>query len=99
MHELDDATIISELEAQGEEVMRQWSSLLNTAHMEEANSTNNNSINSTTGNNNNQAATESGCVLTFFAILHACVVVEMLNSVMHDASSEMINETLPRLNL
>ncbi|XP_011686115.1 PREDICTED: putative mediator of RNA polymerase II transcription subunit 26 isoform X2 [Wasmannia auropunctata] len=62
LHELDDATIISELEAQGEEVMRQWSSLLTTAHMEEANSNsaNNNSINSTTGNNNNQAATESG---------------------------------------
>ncbi|XP_071571213.1 uncharacterized protein [Temnothorax nylanderi] len=62
LHELDDATIISELEAQGEEVMRQWSSLLNTAHMEEANSNsaNNNSVNSATGNNNNQAATESG---------------------------------------
>ncbi|XP_011068455.1 PREDICTED: uncharacterized protein LOC105154549 isoform X2 [Acromyrmex echinatior] len=60
LHELDDATIISELEAQGEEVMRQWSSLLNTAHMEEvnSNSANNNSINS--GNINNQAATESG---------------------------------------
>ncbi|XP_011869860.1 PREDICTED: putative uncharacterized protein DDB_G0277255 isoform X2 [Vollenhovia emeryi] len=60
LHELDDATIISELEAQGEEMMRHWSSLLNTAHMEEANSnsTNNNSANS--GNNNNQAATESG---------------------------------------
>ncbi|XP_011638642.1 uncharacterized protein LOC105428190 isoform X3 [Pogonomyrmex barbatus] len=62
LHELDDATIISELEAQGEEVMRQWSSLLNTAHMEEANSNsaNNNSINSATGNNNNQTITESG---------------------------------------
>ncbi|XP_039302467.1 uncharacterized protein LOC105205408 isoform X5 [Solenopsis invicta] len=62
LHELDDATIISELEAQGEEVMRQWSSLLNTAHMEEANSNsaNNNSVNNVTSNNNNQAATESG---------------------------------------
>ncbi|XP_036149602.1 uncharacterized protein LOC105837460 isoform X2 [Monomorium pharaonis] len=62
LHELDDATIISELEAQGEEVMRQWSSLLNTAHMEDANSNsaNNNSVNSATGNNNNQAATETG---------------------------------------
>lgn len=77
LHELDDATIISELEAQGEEVMRQWSSLLNTAHMEEANSNsaNNNSVNNT-ANNNNQAATESGCVFTFSAILHACVAVE-----------------------
>ncbi|XP_020282955.1 uncharacterized protein LOC109854357 isoform X3 [Pseudomyrmex gracilis] len=63
LHELDDATIISELEAQGEEVMRQWSSLLSTAHMqEEANSNcaNNNSINSTAGINNNQANSESG---------------------------------------
>ncbi|XP_012217000.2 serine-rich adhesin for platelets isoform X3 [Linepithema humile] len=61
LHELDDATIISELEAQGEEVMRQWSSLLSTAHMqEEANSANNNSVNSTPGNNNNQTTTESG---------------------------------------
>ncbi|XP_024882286.1 uncharacterized protein LOC112461316 [Temnothorax curvispinosus] len=65
LHELDDATIISELEAQGEEVMRQWSSLLNTAHMEEANSNsaNNNSVNSATGNNNNQAVTESGALI------------------------------------
>jgi len=80
LHELDDATIISELETQGEEVMRQWSSLLNTAHMEEANSNsaNNNSINSTTGNNNNQAITESGCVFAFFATLHACVAIGKL---------------------
>ncbi|KAL0127042.1 hypothetical protein PUN28_005399 [Cardiocondyla obscurior] len=62
LHELDDATIISELEAQGEEVMRQWTSLLNTAHMDDANSNsaNNNSVNSVTSNNNNQAATEAG---------------------------------------
>ncbi|XP_014474267.1 PREDICTED: uncharacterized protein LOC106744215 isoform X2 [Dinoponera quadriceps] len=60
LHELDDATIISELEAQGEEMVRQWSSLLSTAHMQEqANSTNNN-INGGTGNNNNQTAAESG---------------------------------------
>lgn len=77
MHELDDATIISELEAQGEEVMRQWSSLLNTAHLDEANSNsaNNNSI-SVTGNINNQAVTESGCVFAFFATLHVYVAVE-----------------------
>ncbi|RLU16962.1 hypothetical protein DMN91_011031 [Ooceraea biroi] len=63
LHELDDATIISELEAQGEEVMRQWSSLLSTAHMQEeanSNTANNNSVNSGTGNNNNQTTTESG---------------------------------------
>ncbi|XP_070157325.1 serine-rich adhesin for platelets isoform X7 [Polyergus mexicanus] len=62
LHDLDDATIISELEAQGEEVMRQWSSLLSTAHMQDeanSNSANNNSINAV-GNNNNQATIESG---------------------------------------
>lgn len=71
LHELDDATIISELEAQGEEVMRQWSSLLNTAHMQEqtnSNSTNNN-VNSAASNNNNQTITESGCVFASFANL------------------------------
>lgn len=70
LHELDDATIISELEAQGEEMVRQWSSLLSTAHMQEqanSNSTNNN-INGGAGNNNNQAATESGCVLASFSL-------------------------------
>ncbi|XP_025266815.1 homeobox protein prospero isoform X3 [Camponotus floridanus] len=63
LHDLDDATIISELEAQGEEVMRQWSSLLNTAHMQDeanSNSANNNSVTNTAGNNNNQTAIESG---------------------------------------
>ncbi|XP_032665116.1 putative uncharacterized protein DDB_G0282129 isoform X3 [Odontomachus brunneus] len=62
LHELDDATIISELEAQGEEMVRQWSSLLSTAHMQEHanfNSTNNN-LNGGGSNNNNQAAVESG---------------------------------------
>ncbi|XP_029178814.1 ras guanine nucleotide exchange factor P isoform X3 [Nylanderia fulva] len=63
LHDLDDATIISELEAQGEEVMRQWSSLLNTAHMQEdanSNSANNNFVNNTTSGNNNNQAIESG---------------------------------------
>ncbi|XP_029668566.1 homeobox protein prospero isoform X2 [Formica exsecta] len=63
LHDLDDATIISELEAQGEEVMRQWSSLLSTAHMQDeanSNSANNNSVNNAVGNNNNQATIESG---------------------------------------
>ncbi|XP_072762390.1 uncharacterized protein [Anoplolepis gracilipes] len=63
LHDLDDATIISELEAQGEEVMRQWSSLLSTAHMQDeanSNSANNNSVNNTVGNNNNQAVIEPG---------------------------------------
>jgi len=88
LHELDDATIISELEAQGEEVMRQWSSLLNTAHMQEeadSNTANNNSVNSATGNNNNQATIESGCVFVFFAcyLTLACNV----KLVVHDASS------------
>ncbi|XP_025152842.1 putative uncharacterized protein DDB_G0282129 isoform X3 [Harpegnathos saltator] len=63
LHELDDATIISELEAQGEEMVRQWSSLLSTAHMQEqanSNSANNNVNGGGAGNNNNQAAVESG---------------------------------------
>ncbi|KAL6431136.1 hypothetical protein ACFW04_007101 [Cataglyphis niger] len=63
LHDLDDATIISELEAQGEEVMRQWSSLLSTAHMQDevnSNSANNNSVNNAVGNNNNQTTIESG---------------------------------------
>ncbi|XP_066603280.1 serine-rich adhesin for platelets isoform X2 [Prorops nasuta] len=63
LHELDDATIISELEAQGEEVMRQWTSLLGTQPQHNAN-TNNNNINNAIFNNNNNnnglTPTESG---------------------------------------
>lgn len=69
LHELDDATIISELEAQGEEMVRQWSSLLSTAHMQEQANSNsaNNNVNGGPGNNNNQG-NESGCVFTSFSL-------------------------------
>lgn len=84
LHELDDATIISELEAQGEEMVRQWSSLLSTAHMEEqanSNSANNNVNGGQPGNNNNQAVTESGCVLfSFFCYLSCLYVVRLVNN-------------------
>lgn len=63
LHELDDATILSELEAQGEEVMREWSCLLG-AHIpiqQTHSNTNNNNVNAN-NNNNHNAATESGCV-------------------------------------
>ncbi|XP_035740412.1 putative mediator of RNA polymerase II transcription subunit 26 isoform X2 [Vespa mandarinia] len=64
LHELDDATILSELEQQGEEVMRQWTSLLGTAQPMQQQSANsntvNNNINNSTSNNNNHSSTESG---------------------------------------
>lgn len=77
LHELDDATIISELEAQGEEVMRQWSSLLSTAHMKEQVNSNtaNNNVHSEASNNNNQSTAESGCVLVFFTTFYAYAYV------------------------
>ncbi|KAK2576942.1 hypothetical protein KPH14_005558 [Odynerus spinipes] len=66
LHELDDATILSELEAQGEEVMRQWTSLLGTTQPTQQQTTNsntvNNNINNSTSNNNNHSTTESGIV-------------------------------------
>lgn len=68
LHELDDATILSELEAQGEEVMRQWTSLLGTTPSTQPQTTNsntvNNNINNSTSNNNNHSTTESGALVT-----------------------------------
>ncbi|XP_012285930.1 uncharacterized protein LOC105702722 isoform X2 [Orussus abietinus] len=61
LQDLDEATILSELEAQGEEVMREWSSLLGahqTPERPNSNATNNNNI--TSGINNNHAVSESG---------------------------------------
>ncbi|KAI4487021.1 hypothetical protein M0802_012121 [Mischocyttarus mexicanus] len=66
LHELDDATILSELEAQGEEVMRQWTSLLGTTQLTQQQTSNsntvNNNINNSISNNNNHSSTESGRV-------------------------------------
>ncbi|XP_014614344.1 PREDICTED: putative mediator of RNA polymerase II transcription subunit 26 isoform X3 [Polistes canadensis] len=66
LHELDDATILSELEAQGEEVMRQWTSLLGTTQPTQQQTSNsntvNNNINNSISNNNNHSTTESGII-------------------------------------
>ncbi|XP_015188874.1 PREDICTED: homeobox protein prospero isoform X2 [Polistes dominula] len=66
LHELDDATILSELEAQGEEVMRQWTSLLGTTQPTQQQTSNsntvNNNINNSISNNNNHSSTESGII-------------------------------------
>ncbi|XP_044575807.1 uncharacterized protein LOC123259380 isoform X3 [Cotesia glomerata] len=60
IHEMDDATILSELEAQGEEVMREWSSLLGThPQISNSNLTNNNLVPSN-NTNINQQISESG---------------------------------------
>ncbi|XP_011305655.1 uncharacterized protein [Fopius arisanus] len=60
LHELDDATIISELEAQGEQVMREWSSLLGTVEQNSNSNLANNNVSINPNNNNNPATTESG---------------------------------------
>ncbi|XP_076663733.1 uncharacterized protein LOC143366500 isoform X3 [Andrena cerasifolii] len=63
LQDMDDATILSELEAQGEEVMRQWTSLLGTCQtLQQTNNSNtlNNNVNSGSTNNNNQQANEIG---------------------------------------
>ncbi|XP_017762503.1 PREDICTED: uncharacterized protein LOC108552458 isoform X3 [Eufriesea mexicana] len=63
LQDMDNATILSELEAQGEEVMRQWTSLLSTCQtLQETNNSNtiNNNVNSGSANNNNQPANEIG---------------------------------------
>nr|XP_034186812.1 uncharacterized protein LOC117607338 isoform X3 [Osmia lignaria] len=63
LQDMDDATILSELEAQGEEVMRQWTSLLGTCQMlQQTNNSNtvNNNVNGGSTNNNNQPANEIG---------------------------------------
>ncbi|XP_012149480.2 uncharacterized protein LOC100878688 isoform X2 [Megachile rotundata] len=63
LQDMDDATILSELEAQGEEVMRQWTSLLGTCQMlQQTNNSNtvNNNVNGGSTNNNDQSANEIG---------------------------------------
>lgn len=79
LQDMDDATILSELEAQGEEVMRQWTSLLGTCQtLQQTNNSNtiNNNVNSGPANNNNQPTNEIGCVFKTFVwhliILIAC---------------------------
>ncbi|XP_017888425.1 uncharacterized protein LOC108629948 isoform X4 [Ceratina calcarata] len=63
LQDMDNATILSELEAQGQEVMRQWSTLLGTCQElqqnDESNTINNN-VNGESTNNNNQPASETG---------------------------------------
>ncbi|XP_046601660.1 uncharacterized protein LOC107220946 isoform X3 [Neodiprion lecontei] len=61
LHEMDDATILSELEAQGEEVMREWSCLLGAHHsiQQTHSNSNNNNLNANNNNNHNNT-TESG---------------------------------------
>lgn len=66
LQDMDDATILSELEAQGEEVMRQWTSLLGTCQMlQQTNNSNtvNNNVNGGSTNNNNQPANEIGALI------------------------------------
>lgn len=64
LHAMDDVTILSELEAQGEEVMREWSSLLGTQQQRESNANlANNNVNCSINNNNNLPANESGYVV------------------------------------
>ncbi|XP_043263025.1 uncharacterized protein LOC122403531 isoform X2 [Colletes gigas] len=63
LQDMDDATILSELEAQGEEVMRQWTSLLGTCQtLQQTNNSNtiNNNVNNGSANNNNQSTNEIG---------------------------------------
>nr|XP_031842163.1 uncharacterized protein LOC116431209 isoform X3 [Nomia melanderi] len=63
LQDMDDATILSELEAQGEHVMRRWSSLLGACQtLQQTNNTNtiNNNVNGESANNNNQTANEMG---------------------------------------
>lgn len=63
MQDLDDATSLLELEIQGQEVMKEWNTLLGQSHQALSNSTNNN-IN--VGLNNNQN-TDSGCVYSLLS--------------------------------
>ncbi|XP_061942672.1 uncharacterized protein LOC108000374 isoform X5 [Apis cerana] len=61
LQDMDNATILSELEAQGEDVMRQWSSLLSQTLQQTNNSnTINNNVNAGSANNNNQPANDIG---------------------------------------
>lgn len=72
LQDMDDTTILSELEAQGEHVMRRWSSLLGACQtLQQTNNTNtiNNNVNGESANNNNQTANEMGCVFQFSMFL------------------------------
>ncbi|XP_006561400.1 uncharacterized protein LOC726021 isoform X8 [Apis mellifera] len=62
LQDMDNATILSELEAQGEDVMRQWSSLLSQTLQQQTNNSNtiNNNVNAGSANNNNQPANDIG---------------------------------------
>ncbi|CAK9821571.1 hypothetical protein ANTRET_LOCUS277 [Anthophora retusa] len=66
LQDMDNATILSELEAKGEEVMRQWTSLLGTCqtlqHTNNSNTINNNT-NAGSANNNNQPGNEIGALI------------------------------------
>ncbi|XP_032452575.1 uncharacterized protein LOC100677801 isoform X5 [Nasonia vitripennis] len=67
MQDLDDATSLLELEIQGQEVMKEWNTLLGQSHQALSNSTNNN-IN--VGLNNNQN-TDSGLNNRTTRLLHS----------------------------
>lgn len=72
LQDMDDTTILSELEAQGEEVMRQWTSLLSTRQTLQRTSnsnTINNNVNGGLVTNNNEPANELGCVLKTYILL------------------------------
>lgn len=65
LQDMDNATILSELEAQGEDVMRQWSSLLSQTLQQQTNNSNtiNNNVNAGSANNNNQPANDIGALI------------------------------------
>ncbi|XP_017795867.1 PREDICTED: putative mediator of RNA polymerase II transcription subunit 26 isoform X2 [Habropoda laboriosa] len=67
LQDMDNATILSELEAKGEEVMRQWTSLLGTCQTQQHTTNNsntiNNNVNAGSGNNNNQPGNEIGALI------------------------------------
>lgn len=67
MHDEDDVNELLDLEAQSEEVMREWSSLIGVHHAN-SNSTNNNA---NSGINNNNPTTESGYVEFSILILNS----------------------------
>ncbi|XP_076646472.1 uncharacterized protein LOC143355510 isoform X3 [Halictus rubicundus] len=63
MQDTDDPPVLSNMVAQGEHVMRRWSSLLGACQsVQQTNNTNtiNNNVNGESANNNNQAANEMG---------------------------------------
>lgn len=94
LQDMDNATILSELEAQGEDVMRQWSSLLSQTLQQTNNSnTINNNVNAGSANNNNQPANDIGCVFKilyrFFKFLTALYLYSWFKT-SHDFAIDII---------